>query len=258
MLPRIREAIAGAVRAAAKERFGADVERVVLERPPKIALGDLACPIAFDLAKTLKKAPRAIATELAPALRLPEGVRQVRVEAAGYLNFFLERAPVVRALLGGAAPAPARPGKVIVEHTNINPNKAAHIGHLRNAVLGDVLVRSLRRLGHAVEVQNYLDDTGVQVADVVAGLVHLQGVRTVAAAAEVIRERRLPGGPVFAKGSHEIVGIVSLSAMDHDERTKGPSVMARVDAYRRVFEHASLIADGMAPNELPPLECTQK
>jgi V8-like Glu-specific endopeptidase len=66
------------------------------------------------------------------------------------------------------------------------------------------------------------------------------------------------GGPVFAKGSREIVGIVSLSAMDHDERTRGPSVMARVDAYRRVFEHASLIADGMAPNELPPLECSGK
>ena len=66
------------------------------------------------------------------------------------------------------------------------------------------------------------------------------------------------GGPVFAKGSHEIVGVVSLSAMDHDERTRGPSVMARVDAYRRVFEHASLIADGMAPNELPPLECAAR
>jgi arginyl-tRNA synthetase len=200
MLPTIREAIGNAVRAAAKERLGADVASVVLERPPRLALGDLACPIAFDLAKALKKAPRAIATELAPALRLPEGVRQVRVEGAGYLNFFLERAPVIRALLGGPAASPARSGKVIVEHTNINPNKAAHIGHLRNAVLGDVLVRSLRRLGYPVEVQNYLDDTGVQVADVVAGLVHMQGVRTVAAAAEVVRERRLPGGPVYAKG----------------------------------------------------------
>ena len=200
MLPRIREAIADAVRAAAKERFGADVAGVVLERPPRIALGDLACPIAFDLAKSLKKAPRAIATELVPALRLPGGVRQARVEGAGYLNFFLERGPVIRALLEGPPPAAARSGKVIVEHTNINPNKAAHIGHLRNAVLGDVLVRALRRLGYPVEVQNYLDDTGVQVADVVAGLVHLQGVRTVAAAAEVVRERRLPAGPVQAKG----------------------------------------------------------
>src|SRR5213075_2957478 len=118
---------------------------------------------AFDLAKSLKKAPRAIATELVPALRLPEGVRQARVEGAGYLNFFIERGPVIRALLAGPPPQAKRSGKVIVEHTNINPNKAAHIGHLRNAVLGDVLVRALRRLGYPVEVQNYLDDTGVQV-----------------------------------------------------------------------------------------------
>ncbi len=64
------------------------------------------------------------------------------------------------------------------------------------------------------------------------------------------------GGPVFAKGSREIIGVVSLSAMDHDETTRGPSVMARLDAYRLVFAHARLVADGLAPNELPPLECT--
>ena len=63
------------------------------------------------------------------------------------------------------------------------------------------------------------------------------------------------GGPVFAKGTREIVGVVSLSAMDHDENTRGPSVMARIDAYRLVFAHARLIADGLAPNELPPLAC---
>jgi arginyl-tRNA synthetase len=123
---------------------------------------------------------------------LPEGVREVRVEGAGYLNFFLDRGRFVRGLLGAAPAASPRPGKVIVEHTNINPNKAAHIGHLRNAVLGDVLVRTLRHLGHAVEVQNYLDDTGVQVADVVAGLMHLKGVRTVGAVETAVAERRLP------------------------------------------------------------------
>src|SRR5664279_2750689 len=72
---------------------------------------------------------------------------------------------------GNAAPAvPAGAGKLIVEHTNINPNKAAHIGHLRNAVLGDVLVSTFKRLGRPVEIQNYLDDTGVQVADVIVAL----------------------------------------------------------------------------------------
>ena len=200
MLDALRSALSDAIRAAAREKLGAEVERVVLERPPKLSLGDFACPVAFDLAKALRKAPRAIATELAGAVALPAGVREARVEGAGYLNFFLERGPVVRALLaGGEAPRP-RPEKIIVEHTNINPNKAAHIGHLRNAVLGDVLVRALRHLGHEVEVQNYLDDTGVQVADVVAGLIHLQGVSTVEAVGRVIRESRLPGGSENPKG----------------------------------------------------------
>ncbi len=187
-----------AVREAVRQKLGAEVERVALERPPKAALGDLASPVAFDLAKALRKAPRAIATELASAVTLPDGVREVRVEGAGYLNFFLDRGRFVRGLLA-AAPAPSpRSGKVIVEHTNINPNKAAHIGHLRNAVLGDVLVRTLRHLGHAVEVQNYLDDTGVQVADVVAGLMHLKGVRTVGAVEAAVAERRLPEGEATA------------------------------------------------------------
>ena len=200
MLEGIRASLTEAVRAAARERLGASIDRVVLDRPPQIALGDLACPVAFDLAKSLRKAPRAIAAELAGAISLPAGVREARVEGAGYLNFFLERGPIVRTLLGGAAPTPPRPGKIVVEHTNINPNKAAHIGHLRNAVLGDVLVRTLRHLGFSVEVQNYLDDTGVQVADVVAGLIHLQEITTLAAAETVIRERRLPGGPAHPKG----------------------------------------------------------
>ncbi len=200
MLEAIRLGVAEALRSAARETFGAEVERVVLERPPKIALGDLACPVAFDLAKILKKAPRAIATELASSVRLPAGIRQARVEGAGYLNFFLDRGPVIQALLAPPQAAVPRPGKVIVEHTNINPNKAAHIGHLRNAVLGDVLVRALRHLGFPVEVQNYLDDTGVQVADVVAGLLHLQGVSTLEAAREVVRESRLPGGAANPKG----------------------------------------------------------
>jgi len=200
MLETIRTALADAVRAAVQRKFGVDVERVVLERPPKAALGDFASPVAFDLAKSQRKAPRAIASELAAALELPPLVREARVEGAGYLNFFLDRGRLVGALLAGApAPAP-RPGKVIVEHTNINPNKAAHIGHLRNAVLGDVFVRTLRHLGHAVEVQNYLDDTGVQVADVVAGLIHLQGIGSVEAVRTAVRERRLPGGEVNPKG----------------------------------------------------------
>jgi arginyl-tRNA synthetase len=199
-LEELRAALADAIREAVAALHGVVLERVVLERPPRAALGDLASPVAFDLAKGLQRAPRAIATEIAGALRLPPGVREARVEGGGYVNFRIDRGPFVAALLAPpAAPAP-RPGKVVVEHTNINPNKAAHIGHLRNAVLGDVLVRTLRFLGHTVEVQNYLDDTGVQVADVVAGLLHLEGVTTLEAARTAIREARLPSGARQPKG----------------------------------------------------------
>jgi len=198
-LDSVRSSLADAIREGA-QRLSAPLERVVLERPPRIELGDFASPAAFDLAKTLKKAPRAIAADLAKAIVLPAGVREVRVEGGGYLNFFLDRGALVRSLLGGVPAASPQEGKVIVEHTNINPNKAAHIGHLRNAFLGDVLVRALRYLGHTVEVQNYLDDTGVQVADVVTGLLHLENVTTLEAARTAIRESRFPSGASNPKG----------------------------------------------------------
>jgi arginyl-tRNA synthetase len=199
-LDELRSGLAEAIRDAARALYGVSPERVALERPPRTELGDLASPVAFDLAKALRKAPRAIAAELAAEVRLPAGVREARVEGGGYVNFRIARGPFAAALLAPAAPPSPRPGKVVVEHTNINPNKAAHIGHLRNAVLGDVLVRCLRGLGYEVEVQNYLDDTGVQVADVVAGLLHLGGVTTAAAAAQAIRQAALPSGPRHPKG----------------------------------------------------------
>src|ERR1019366_6987856 len=143
---------------------------IVLETPPKVELGDLACPVAFELAKVLKRPPRKIAEELAPALVLPAVVVKRSVEGGGYVNFFLDRPRVLRAMLiaGSAAPAvPLETGKLIVEHTNINPNKAAPIGQLRNA---DVLATPFKRRARRVEIQNYLDDTGVQVSDVVVAL----------------------------------------------------------------------------------------
>jgi arginyl-tRNA synthetase len=197
-LDTVQSGIAAALRDAAERLWGARLERIVLERPPSFEMGDLASPVAFDLAKSLRKAPRAIATDMASAIVLPHSVREVRVEGGGYVNFFLDRGRLVESLLA-AEPAPpaARPGKIVVEHTNINPNKAAHIGHLRNAALGDVLARTLTFLGHRVEVQNYLDDTGVQVADVVAGLQHIKGVRS----AEDMR-RAATGGPLPDGSSH--------------------------------------------------------
>ena len=107
------------------------------------------------------------------------GVRKLEIAGAGYINFFLDRGHVLR---GGAAEVAtghfqgfaAETGKVIVEHTNINPNKAAHIGHLRNAAIGDTFVRLVRAIGHPVEIQNYIDNTGVQVADVIVGFKYLE------------------------------------------------------------------------------------
>jgi arginyl-tRNA synthetase len=196
----IRLELTRAVRDCVEKLYGITLERVVLERPPGVSLGDLATPVAFDLAKRLRKAPRAIASEVAAAAELPGGARQARVEGGGYVNFLLDRARVAAGLLADPEPSPRREGKVIVEHTNINPNKAAHIGHLRNALLGDVLVRALRFLGHEVEVQNYLDDTGVQVADVVAGLLHIAGVSSEREIRNVIATAALPGGKPNSKG----------------------------------------------------------
>ncbi len=150
---------------------------IPIEFPPNRTLGDLGTPIAFDLARRLRKAPRAIAQELAAALGPIPGVVRVDAAANGYLNVFLDRPAFLLARLGlaGALPAPPpHPEKTIVEHTAINPNKAAHIGHLRNSALGDTLVRVLKFRGNPVEVQNYIDDTGVQVADVVVGFRELE------------------------------------------------------------------------------------
>src|SRR6188508_3386484 len=171
---RVREHLA----AVLAQLYGLDaaaLPAVSLESPPTRELGDLGTPIAFELARRLRKAPRAIAAEIAAASTSVPGVRQVVAAPNGYLNFFLDRSTFLRERLGRApVAASARDGKAIVEHTAINPNKAAHIGHLRNAALGDTLVRALRFRGTSVEVQNYIDDTGVQVADVVVGFRELE------------------------------------------------------------------------------------
>ena len=150
---------------------------IALEYPPNRELGDLGTPVAFELARRLRKAPRAIAQEIAESFGSLHGVGRVAAAPNGYLNFFLERRDfLIDRLTPGKGDAPrAASAKAIVEHTAINPNKAAHIGHLRNAALGDTLVRVLRFRGVPVEVQNYIDDTGVQVADVVVGFRALEG-----------------------------------------------------------------------------------
>jgi arginyl-tRNA synthetase len=157
------------------EKYGLDIG-IVTERPPKIEMGEAASPVSFELAKRLKRAPRQIAQEITASLAPIPGIEKVEVAGAGYLNAYFDRANFFREVQRevGAAIAADRGGKIIVEHTSINPNKAAHIGHVRNAVLGDTMARVLRHTGGAVQVQNYIDNTGVQVADVVIGFVHME------------------------------------------------------------------------------------
>ena len=169
---RIHDAIAGAVR----DHFGiSDVPAFTVEVPPNRALGDLAVPVAFQLARTLRKAPRAIAQELAGVVGAIPGVARIVAAPNGYLNLYLDRPSFLLARVRNEVAADRPPAdKTIVEHTAINPNKAAHVGHLRNAALGDTLVRVLRFRDTPVEVQNYIDDTGVQVADVIVGFRELE------------------------------------------------------------------------------------
>ena len=171
MILSVQRQVHDAISAAIRTHLGvADVPPFAVEVPPTRALGDLAVPVAFQLAKALRKAPKTIAQELAQALGTVPGVARVVAAPNGYLNLYLERPGffVARAR-GRVEPEAAAAEKTIVEHTAINPNKAAHIGHLRNAALGDTLVRALSFRGTPVETQNYIDDTGVQVADVIVG-----------------------------------------------------------------------------------------
>ncbi len=166
----IRNRLRDALAAFIQKTYGIELA-IVLEKPPKLEMGEAASPVCFELAKRLKKAPRAIAQEIATSLPKIDGIARVEVAGGGYLNAFFDRVAFWEGLVG-TQDAAALPGtkarqKVIVEHTSINPNKAAHIGHLRNAVLGDTMVRLLREAGREVVVQNYIDNTGVQVADVV-------------------------------------------------------------------------------------------
>src|SRR5436309_12574280 len=162
--------------AVVRRQYGlSDVPSFSIETPPNRALGALAVTVAFQLARSLRKAPRVIAQELVAGLGSLPGVTRVVAAPNGYLNLYLERPAFLIARLRGDVPAKVAPReKTIVEHTAINPNKAAHIGHLRNAALGDTLGRELQFRGVPVEVQNYIDDLGVQVADIIVGFRDLE------------------------------------------------------------------------------------
>jgi arginyl-tRNA synthetase len=164
------------------DKYGVDLA-VVLERPPKIEMGEAASPVCFELAKQLKRAPRQIAQEIAGSFPKVEGIAKLEVAGGGYLNAFFDRsafwAGTRTEASGKLQVADSQQAKIIVEHTSINPNKAAHIGHVRNSVLGDTMVRILRHARNRVQIQNYIDNTGVQVADVVIGLLQMEKVTPV-------------------------------------------------------------------------------
>jgi len=149
--------------------------KIVIEQPPRVDLGEYALPLAFELAKKLRKPPRKIAEEIVAGIGLIPGFAKLELAGAGYINARVDRAQFATGLAADEKPrAQVPPGKVLVEHSSINPNKAAHIGHLRNAILGDTFVRLLRFAGREVDIQNYIDNTGVQVADVIVGFLHLE------------------------------------------------------------------------------------
>ena len=175
MYQELKNRLESHLRDVLKAKYDLTVENIPLETPPDLKFGELATPIAFELARKLRKAPKVIAQEIVAELGTPRGFASFEIAGAGYINAHLDRVVAVRMMTSGEDSEPVQSEvHALVEHTSINPNKAAHIGHLRNAILGDTFVRLLRASGQQVTVQNYIDNTGVQVADVVVGFQHLE------------------------------------------------------------------------------------
>jgi arginyl-tRNA synthetase len=214
----LQKRLGSRLRGLLEEKYSLQVENIPLETPPDLKFGELATPIAFELARKLRKAPKVIAQEIVSALGGLEGFAGFEVAGAGYINARIDRAAGVRTIAAvGSHPSdknkgvarvghpaaekdsqvpksegPGAPIHSLVEHTSINPNKAAHVGHLRNAILGDTFVRLLRGTGQKVDVQNYIDNTGVQVADVVVGFQHLEG-KSLADARQLLEDLKSKG-----------------------------------------------------------------
>ena len=159
-----------------KKQYPLKASELEIGYSPQQKFGDLALAFPFQLAKKLKRQPRELALEIIPLLLPMEGIVKAEAAGAGYINLFLDKKNFFSRQLHtlDRTDLSSEENKIIIEHTNINPNKAAHIGHLRNACLGDTLARCQKYKGENVEVQNYIDDTGVQVADVVFGFMDLE------------------------------------------------------------------------------------
>jgi arginyl-tRNA synthetase len=237
----LEKTIHAAFRDRLQAQFGLDTP-FALEQPRQPAFGEMAVPIAFQLAKSLKQAPKKIAADLVAAVGQIPGVAAMEVAGNGYINIRFDRGAYGAALLTEADEAASvSGGKVIVEHTNINPNKAAHIGHLRNAVLGDTFVRMLRAGGGHVEVQNYIDNTGVQVADVVAGFHFLEKKTPVEVAALLDGEER------FDYICWELYARTSQYYKDNPEalRWRAETLHGIESGHGELAELAHLVADAI-------------
>jgi arginyl-tRNA synthetase len=174
----IREGVAGVLKKLLS------IEEIPFNVPPQRELGDLSSPVCLSLAKQRRESPMKIAQGLAERLRsnLPPYIKDIGISPPGYLNFKVDWPGLAYDLIpkilqegeyfGKPASSPKK--KVFIEHTSVNPNKAMHIGHLRNSVLGDTVGRVLEWLGFSTEVCNYIDDTGLQVVDVVTALLYLE------------------------------------------------------------------------------------
>ncbi|HEY8140626.1 MAG TPA: arginine--tRNA ligase [Nitrososphaera sp.] len=150
-----------------------------VSEPPRKEFGDLTCNVAFQLGKHAKKPPAKIATELVevirPMLLADHHIKSVEPHPAGHINFFADHRSLSKITLGQVLENPGHYGShdsghgrhVVIEHTSVNPNKALHVGHVRNVVLGDTLYRMMKATNHRVTVLNYVDDSGLQVADIV-------------------------------------------------------------------------------------------
>jgi arginyl-tRNA synthetase len=239
----IEKRIAAAAEAALGSRFNLTL-KVSLEQPKQTSFGELAIPVAFQLARELKKAPRLIAEELVSAIGPILGVSAFEIAGNGFINVRLDRGVYAQSLLVTAEKkaSPDGTGKTVVEHTNINPNKAAHIGHLRNAVLGDTFVRMLRESGRRVEVQNYIDNTGVQVADVVVGFHFLEKKTT-----EDVVELIAGGSQNFDYFCWDLYAYVSNYYKDHPEALawRAETLHAIESGIGEIAELAHLVADAI-------------
>jgi arginyl-tRNA synthetase len=163
-------------RQAEKELSRALGERDIklpLEEPPG-DFGDISAP-CFELAPVLKKSPKDIAEELASEIK-PSGLIKEVKAAGGYINFYLDYEKLAPELInkikssGGDYGRGKEQGKIVLEHTSANPDGPIHIGHARNAIIGDTLTRIMRFAGYEVETQYYINDMGRQLAVVVWGL----------------------------------------------------------------------------------------